>query len=134
MQKAPWVSREVEEEEIVVGEELPQWDSFPAPIVTFFDGKRLDLAYEGKTYSIKTSEEIELTRWMSSQQYGVTCEHIQCVKVVTTEIIYKGNWQSGSTIRQVLEGPVGDGEVWYPNGDKFKGYFHLSFANINGPA
>ncbi|MBR3092747.1 MAG: hypothetical protein IKG99_06955 [Bacteroidaceae bacterium] len=134
VQKAPWMSKEIDEEELVVGNPLPQWNSFPAPLVKFYDGKRLDLEYEGKIYSIKTGEEIELTRWMSSQQYGVTCEHIQCVKVVPMEIIYKGNWQSGSTIRQVLEGPVGDGEVWYPNGDKFKGYFHLSFASINGPA
>ncbi len=48
--------------------------------------------------------------------------------------IYKGGWQFGDTIRQELKGPIGDGEVTYPNGDRFKGYFHLSYASINGPA
>ena len=48
--------------------------------------------------------------------------------------IYKGGWQLGDTIRQELEGPIGEGEVTYPNGDHFKGYFHLSYASINGPA
>ena len=134
VQKAPWVSREVEEEDLVVGNPLPQWGSSPAPMVKYYDGKRLELEYEGKNFSIKTGEEMEFTSWTSSQQYGVTCEHIQCVKVVPTEIIYKGDWQLKETIRQKLGGPVGNGEVWYPNGDKFKGYFHLNFACIDGPA
>ena len=48
--------------------------------------------------------------------------------------IYKGGWQNGNTIRQELRGPIGDGQVTYPNGDRFNGYFHLSYASINGPA
>ena len=47
---------------------------------------------------------------------------------------YHGDWQEGSVIQQKLEGPVGDGSIDYPNGDRFEGYFHLSFAHINGPA
>ena len=47
---------------------------------------------------------------------------------------YHGDWQEGSVILQKLEGPVGDGSIDYPNGDRFEGYFHLSFAHINGPA
>ena len=47
---------------------------------------------------------------------------------------YHGEWQEGSVIQQKLEGPVGDGSIDYPNGDRFEGYFHLSFAHINGPA
>ncbi|MBP5527768.1 MAG: hypothetical protein J6X79_04855 [Bacteroidales bacterium] len=48
--------------------------------------------------------------------------------------IYHGDWQEGSVIQQRLEGPVGNGSIDYPNGDRFEGYFHLSFAHINGPA
>ena len=48
--------------------------------------------------------------------------------------IYKGGWQFGDIIREELKGPIGEGEVTYPNGDHFKGYFHLSYASINGPA
>lgn len=47
---------------------------------------------------------------------------------------YRGEWQSGSVIQQKLEGPVGKGSIDYPNGDRFEGFFHLSFAHINGPA
>lgn len=47
---------------------------------------------------------------------------------------YHGDWQEGSVILQKLEGPVGNGSIDYPNGDRFEGYFHLSFAHINGPA
>jgi hypothetical protein len=49
-------------------------------------------------------------------------------------VIYKGGWQRASTILEKLAGPIGDGEVTYPNGDHFKGAFHLSYACINGPA
>ena len=49
-------------------------------------------------------------------------------------IKYKGGWQHGSVILQKLEGPIGDGTVDYPNGDRFEGSFHLSYAHINGPA
>ena len=48
--------------------------------------------------------------------------------------IYHGGWQHGSVIQQKLDGPYGDGSIDYPNGDRFEGYFHLSFAHINGPA
>ena len=44
--------------------------------------------------------------------------------------IYKGGWQFANIILQKLCGPIGDGEVTYPNGDKFKGSFHLSYQSI----
>ena len=51
-----------------------------------------------------------------------------------SRIKYNGEWQNGSVILQKLEGPIGDGEVEYPNGDRFEGSFHLSYAHIDGPA
>ena len=51
-----------------------------------------------------------------------------------SRITYIGGWQYGDTVRQELAGPIGEGIVEYPNGDKFKGIFHLSYAHINGPA
>lgn len=47
---------------------------------------------------------------------------------------YIGNYQFEDVIRQELQGPLGQGTVKYPNGDRFEGYFHLSYAHINGPA
>ena len=46
------------------------------------------------------------------------------------KIIYKGGWQDADTILQKLRGPIGDGQVWYPNGDHFKGVFNLSYQSI----
>ena len=47
---------------------------------------------------------------------------------------YIGHWQGGDVIREELKGPYGNGIMEYPNGDRFEGYFHLSYAHINGPA
>ena len=46
---------------------------------------------------------------------------------------YFGEWQKRSVVSEKLEGPIGEGRVEFPNGDKFEGYFHLSFASIQGP-
>ena len=51
-----------------------------------------------------------------------------------SRINYIGGWQFGDTVRQELAGPIGEGIVEYPNGDKFKGFFCLNYAHINGPA
>lgn len=51
-----------------------------------------------------------------------------------SRINYIGDWQFGDTVRQELAGPIGEGIVEYPNGDKFKGFFLLNYAHINGPA
>lgn len=48
--------------------------------------------------------------------------------------VYKGDWQFKSVILEKLEGPKGEGEVSFPSGDHFKGFFHLNFAHIDGPA
>ena len=47
--------------------------------------------------------------------------------------VYKGYWQGEDSIMQLLDGPIGDGEVRFPNGDYFKGKFHLNYAEIGGP-
>ena len=46
---------------------------------------------------------------------------------------YFGDWQQRSVVLEKLEGPIGEGRVEFPNGNKFEGYFHLSFAQIMGP-
>lgn len=56
------------------------------------------------------------------------------MKKGANDVIYHGGWQEGSVISQKLEGPIGDGVVEYPNGDRFEGSFHLSYAHIDGPA
>lgn len=48
--------------------------------------------------------------------------------------VYKGYWQTGDTLMQLLDGPIRNGEVRFPNGNCFKGKFHLNYAEIGGPA
>lgn len=47
---------------------------------------------------------------------------------------YIGEWQFEDKIRQELEGPIGKGVVEYPNGDRFEGYFCLSYQSIDNTA
>lgn len=46
---------------------------------------------------------------------------------------YYGEWSEASTISQKLAGPIGQGVAEWETGDRFEGYFHLSYACINGP-
>ena len=133
--RTPREHYEIDEEDIKVGEPLPKWwSSISGPIVKAYDGKQLDLESCGKTFCIKVGEEVEIECTETNMGYGVICRDCYYVKLIGTELIYKGGWQWGDTILQKLAGPIGDGEVWYPNGDHFKGSFHLSYASIDGPA
>ena len=123
---------EVNEDDIQIGKPLPKLDA--TNTVTAYDGQQLTLALYGKTYTIKIDEEVEVACSEYHVGGGVYSRDCYCVRLIGKEIIYKGGWQWGDTIRQELEGPIGDGEVFYPNGDHFKGVFHLSYASINGPA
>ncbi len=123
---------EVDESDIVVGKPLPKLCA--TNTVTAYDGAQITLALYGKTYTIKIDEEVEVSSSEHHVGGGVYSRNCYCVRLLAKEIIYKGDWQWGDTIRQELEGPIGDGEVFYPNGDHFKGTFHLSYASINGPA
>ncbi len=134
VQKIPCSRREIDEREIHAGGKLPWWEAYNAPVVKAYDGHQLDFECDGKTFCIKEGDEVLVRETIMSQEYGVTTFSLYTVKVVSTEFVYKGGWQHESTIRQKLEGPIGNGKVWRPNGDHFKGYFHLSFAHINGPA
>ncbi len=131
----PREHREIDEEQIKVGEPLPKWLSVnDGPVVKAYDGQQLALELRGKTFTIKVGEEVEIDSTEHEVGMGVISRTYYYVKLIGTEMFYKGGWQCGDTIRQELAGPIGDGEVWYPNGDHFKGVFHLSFASINGPA
>ena len=141
---------EVDEREIIVGEPLPKL--FFKNMVKAYDGSTLVLWIDGgpaipmyengklvmkdrsKTFTIKVGEEVEVACSEHHVGGGVYSRNCYCVRLLDTKIIYKGGWQWGDTIRQELKGPIGDGEVFYPNGDHFKGAFHLSYASINGPA
>ena len=133
--RCPREHYEIDEEQIKVGQPLPKWWScVGAPIVTVYDVQHLELELRGKTISIKIGEEVEIECTETNMGYGVICRDCYYVKLISTELIYKGDWQLADTILEKLAGPIGDGEVWYPNGDHFKGAFHLSYASINGPA
>ena len=82
MQKGAWQSSEVDESEIKVGEKLPQWPSFDTPIVTDYQPGLLELEYHGKPITIASGEEVQIDSSLFSQEYGVSCYILKCVKVV----------------------------------------------------
>ena len=132
--RTPSEHYEVDEEDIKIGKPLPKWRSGGAPIVTAYNEQQIELEYEGKSFLIKVGEEVTVSISGYDVGMGVSVHEYYCVKLIGKKITYIGSWQWPSTIRQELEGPIGNGEVKYPNGDCFKGYFHLSYACINGPA
>ena len=133
--RVPLEHYEVDEEEIKVGNPLPKWPiDGGSPIVKAYDGKHLTLERHGKIFTFNVGDEEELDYGEHNVGMGVISRTYYYVKLISTELIYKGGWQQGSIITQKLNGPIGNGEVHYPNGDHFKGTFHLSYASINGPA
>ena len=82
VQKGAWQSYEVDESEIKVGEKLPQWPSYDGPIVKGYKPGLLELDYHGETMTIKSGEEVQLDSSLFSQEYGVSCYILKCVKVV----------------------------------------------------
>ncbi len=141
---------EVDESDIVVGEPLPKLRN--RNIVKAYDGNELVLWMDGgpaipmyengklvmkdrsKTFAIKVDEEVEVACSEHNVGMGVISRNCYCVKLIGTKLTYIGGWQWGDTVRQILEGPIGKGEVLYPSGDYFNGVFHLNYASINGPA
>jgi len=123
---------EVDENEIQVGEPLPKLDFTNK--VTAYDGQHITIAFYNKTCDIKVGDEVEVACTEHHVGGGVYSRNCYYVRLLDTKVVYKGDWQKGSTVRQLLEGPIGEGEVFYPNGDHFKGTFHLSYASIWGPA
>ncbi|MBR2168169.1 MAG: hypothetical protein IJ920_07680 [Paludibacteraceae bacterium] len=82
VQKGAWQSSEIDESEIKVGEELPCWPSFDGPVVTGYRPGLLELDYHGEAMTIKSGEEVQLDSSLFSQEYGVSCYILKCVKVV----------------------------------------------------
>ena len=81
---------EIPEEELVVGEELPHWNNPKGynPVVTFYDGKQLDLEFRGDKFSIKTGEEVMLSEGIRADpeaaMWGIHSEIQHCVKLIRT--------------------------------------------------
>lgn len=77
MGKNLFLQYEIDEAEIIVGQGLPHWnDSIKnVPLVTFFDGKRLDLTFRDELFSIKAGEEVMLSEGISMEpeaaQWGI---------------------------------------------------------------
>lgn len=132
VQEGLWTSAEIDEEDLKAGQ--PLTIGTDKGVVTHYDGHRLEFDYRGESYSIEVGEEKKVDESIFSQEHGVTCFLITTVKVIPTQIQYLGDFQWEDTILQRLQGPIGEGKVLYPNGDRFEGWFHLNYAHINGPA
>lgn len=82
VQKGAWQHDEVQDSAIRIGEELPNWPGCHKPIVkSYTPNNRLELDYQGKTVIIKAGEEKQLDSSLFSQEYGVCCYILLCVKL-----------------------------------------------------
>ena len=124
-------SVEVDVKKITVGKPLPE---LPGSIVQHYDFTLLELEYDGKTFRITPGKEEKIGYSGSGGEMGVGQELVTTIKYALDKPQYLGGFQFEDRVRQELKGPIGDGEVWLPGGDHFKGYFHLNYACINGPA
>ncbi|MBR1481259.1 MAG: hypothetical protein IJ609_04980 [Paludibacteraceae bacterium] len=144
VQKQPWQTSAVDEAELRVGERLPHWPSYIAPVVKRYDPgmsnflqyipATLELEYEGKTITLHPGDEVKLDSSFFNAEHGVECYILKCVKMVNTRPVYTGGWQLEDVILQRLRGPMGRGQVRYPNGDFFEGDFSLSYQSIDSQA
>lgn len=82
VQSGLWQSSEIDESEIKVGEELPHWPSFDTPVVMNYTPGLLELKYHGEAIIIASGEEVQIDSSPFSQEYGVSCYILKCVKVV----------------------------------------------------
>ena len=78
---------EIDEEEIIVGKALPHWNDSRGnnPVVTYYDGKQLDLSFRGEKFSIKAGEEVMLSEGISAEpeaaMWGIQTLIQHCVKL-----------------------------------------------------
>lgn len=97
VQKGVWQSTEVDESDIKVGEKLPGWPSYDGPVVKeFVPDEHLTLMYhedvrEGKFHEwvrrdkeilIVKGEEVFIDSSLFSEEYGVSCYILKCVKMI----------------------------------------------------
>lgn len=83
VQKGTWQSSAVDETEIKIGEQLPKWPGYAQPIVKeFVPGEYITLTYQGQDVLITKGEEVQLDSSLFSQEYGVSCYILECVKMI----------------------------------------------------
>lgn len=82
MFKETWKTSDVDEAELKEGETIPNWPYTGAPVVDYYDGYRLDLTYEGKSFSINAGDEVMLAQGSGPEDYGVICTIQECIKLL----------------------------------------------------
>ena len=83
VQKGVWQTTEVEADEIHVGERLPHWPGYETLIVkAFAPGEYLELDNHGQNVRIAKGEEVQIDSSLFSQEYGVSCYILKCIKVL----------------------------------------------------
>lgn len=97
VQEGLWQTTEVDESDIKVGEKLPGWPSYDGPVVMeFVPGEHLtlmhyELVYDDKSFNwvrrdkeilIVQGEEVFIDSSLFSENYGVSCYILQCVKLL----------------------------------------------------
>ena len=83
VQSGHFQTTDVDESEIIVGKQLPKWPGYDKPIVKeFVPGEHLALRYHDEDLLILKGEEVQLDSSLFSQEYGVCCYILECVKMI----------------------------------------------------
>lgn len=122
---------EVDLNTITVGKPLP---GLPDSIVRQFDMTLLELEYSGKTFRLTPGKEETVGYSGMGGQMGVCQDMVTNVMYAIDKPLCLGDFQPEDKVRRELFDPIGEGEVWLPNGDHFKGCFHLNNAGTNATA
>ncbi len=122
---------EVDLNTIEVGKPLP---GLPDSIVRHCDITLLELEYSGKTFRLTPGKEQTVGYSGLGGQMGVCQDMVTNVKYAIEKPLFLADFLSEDKVRQNLRNPIGEGEVWLPNGDYFKGCFHLFTASNKNPA
>lgn len=125
---------EVDLNTIEVGKPLP---GLPDSIVRQYDITLLELEYSGKTFRLTPGKEQTVGYSGLGGQMGVCQDMVTNVKYAIDKplFIQSGDKSIESRVKSwELNDPIGEGEVWLPNGDYFKGCFHLFTASSKNPA
>lgn len=88
MGKTLWRQYAIDESEIIVGQALPHWNDSRGndPVVTFYNGKQLDLSFRDEKFSIKAGDEVMLSEGISVEpeaaMWGIQTLIQHCVKLL----------------------------------------------------
>ena len=77
-----WRTTDIDEAELKEGSIFPHWPLYYPPVVDYYDGKRLDITYLRKSFSISAGEEVMIDEGSGPEEQDVECSERRCIKLL----------------------------------------------------